>query len=129
MPRSALSCPPLMASYIYKVCSNAEWSAAQQAQVFVGSAVDLADGFIHFSTADQLSETLLRHFKDQTNLVALRVPVSALQTLDLRWEPSRGDDLFPHLYGALSAAAVDRTVLLEVDPDGVPRLPDGAFDD
>lgn len=89
----------------------------------------MADGFIHFSSADQLSETLLRHFKGQTNLIALRVPVSAMETLDLRWEPSRGGDLFPHLYGNLPTVAVDGTVQLEVGPDGVPRLPRGAFDD
>lgn len=91
--------------------------------------MDAADGFIHFSTADQLGETLRRHFKDQTNLVALKVPVSALEGAELRWEPSRGGDLFPHLYGDLPVSAVDAFALLESDSGGVPRLPDGAFDD
>lgn len=115
-----------MTSHIYKVCSKDEWSVAQRDGVFSGSAVDLADGFIHFSTADQLGETLRRHFKSQVNLVALIVPVAALDVAALKWEPSRGGDLFPHLYGGLPASAVDAFVPLENGADGIPRLPDGA---
>jgi len=118
-----------MTSHIFKVCSTNEWKAAQQDQIFVGSTSDAVDGFIHFSTAGQLSETLRRHFKNKMNLVALRVSATAMETLDLRWESSRGGELFPHLYGELPTAAVDAIFFLENDSDGLPCLPDGALND
>ena len=89
---------------IYKVLPRAEWEAARVAGVFTGSAVDVADGFIHFSTAGQLDETLRRHFAGQADLLLVGVESSDLGG-DLKWEPSRGGALFPHLYGPMPVAA------------------------
>lgn len=99
-------------SLIYKILPRAEWRAAEAAGVFHGSAVDLADGFIHFSAGDQVAETLRRHFSGQTDLLLVAVEAERLGAA-LKWEPSRGGALFPHLYGpletslAVSAAAID----------------------
>jgi uncharacterized protein (DUF952 family) len=92
-------------SRIYKILTAAEWRAARAAGWFEGSAADLADGFIHFSTAAQLDETARRHFGGQTDLVVLTVQADTLGGA-LKWEPARGGDLFPHLYGRLDCALV-----------------------
>ncbi|MEQ1871514.1 MAG: DUF952 domain-containing protein [Vicinamibacterales bacterium] len=88
---------------IYKIVSAEEWRVAEGAGVFDGSAVDRRDGFIHFSTASQVAETARRHFADQADLLLVAVRTA---DLELRWEPSRGGALFPHLYGALPLRAV-----------------------
>jgi uncharacterized protein (DUF952 family) len=93
---------------IYKVCPAADWNDAVSVGVYRGSAVDMQDGFIHFSTGAQLAETLRRHFAGQRDLVLLAVDPKDLGAR-LRWEPSRGGDLFPHLYGEL-AVSLARTV-------------------
>jgi uncharacterized protein (DUF952 family) len=92
---------------IYKICEQAAWRAAEQAGVYPGSGVDARDGFMHFSTAHQLAETAVRHFAGQTGLMLLAVDAEALGAA-LKWEPSRGGDLFPHLYAALPLSAVRR---------------------
>lgn len=92
---------------IFKILLRSEWQLAQSQGVFDGSEVDVADGFIHFSTASQLDETLRRYFAGQTNLVILEVDAASLAN-NLRWEPSRDGDLFPHLYGALPTTAVTK---------------------
>jgi uncharacterized protein (DUF952 family) len=106
-----------MAGRIYKICPRADWEAAKAEGVYRGSAVDLRDGFIHFSTAEQVEQTLLRHFAGQTGLVLIGVDPADLGS-DLRFEVSRGGALFPHLYGSL------RTLLArevrEVDGDRSP---------
>ena len=96
---------------IYKICEQASWRAAEPAGRYRGSAVDERDGFIHFSTAAQVAETAAKHFAGQTDLVLVAVDGDALGPA-LKWERSRGGDLFPHLYarvaafgGALGAAA------------------------
>ena len=99
---------------IYKVCTASEWRDAVTAGTFRGSAVDLRDGFIHFSTAEQLAETLRRHFAGQRDLVLVAVDPETLGDR-LRWEPSRGGDLFPHLHGELPVA-----LALEVKPIEAP---------
>jgi uncharacterized protein (DUF952 family) len=91
---------------IFKILSAAEWRSAQAVGVFNGSEVDRRDGFIHFSTADQLQETAERHFAGQTDLMLLAVWAEALGEA-LKWEPSRGGDLFPHLYRPLNCHLVD----------------------
>ncbi|MGK9165624.1 DUF952 domain-containing protein [Inquilinus limosus] len=90
---------------IYKICSAAEWAAAEAKGAYRGSAVDHQDGFIHFSTAEQAEETASRHFAGQDGLVLVAVDPAALGDA-LRWEPSRGGALFPHLYGELPFSAV-----------------------
>lgn len=88
---------------VYKIVSASEWQAADRAGLFAGSQVDIDDGFIHCSTAAQLRETAARHFAGVGDLLLIAVTTGAL---DLRWEPSRGDDLFPRLYQPLPLAAV-----------------------
>jgi uncharacterized protein (DUF952 family) len=95
-------------SLVYKIVAAAEWKRAEAAGVFDGSAVDRRDGFIHFSTAAQVAETAARHFADQHDLLLVAVDAT---TLDLRWEPSRGGQLFPHLYGPLPMTAVRSIVV------------------
>ena len=90
---------------VYKVLRAAEWAQMQAGGVFAGSPDDRRDGFIHFSTAEQLEGTIARHFAGERDLVVLEVD-AALLAEKLRWEPSRGGALFPHLYGDLPLAAV-----------------------
>lgn len=85
---------------IYKVLRPAEWTQLQADRATQGAPVDLADGFVHFSTAAQLGTTLSRHFAGEGNLTLLACDAARLGA-DLRWEPSRGEDLFPHLYRLL----------------------------
>lgn len=106
---------------IFKILSIGEWAAAQADGVFVGSAIDLADGFIHFSAADQAVETARRHFAGRGDLVLLAIDATALGPA-LKWEVSRGAALFPHLYGTLPLSAVVWSREAPLGPDGVPRL-------
>lgn len=106
---------------IYKLLDRSAWLAAERAGRFDGSPVDLADGYIHFSTAAQVRETARRHFRGAADLVLLEVDPEALGA-PLTWEPSRGGDLFPHLYGPMPASAVRRTWTLGLDDDGVPVI-------
>ena len=106
-----------MADPIYKIAALAEWSAAKSAGQLDGTAVDLADGYIHFSTAEQLAETLDKHYRGRAGLVVARVDPDLIAA-ELRWEPSRGGELFPHLYAPLPMAAVAAEFLLDAGPDG-----------
>jgi uncharacterized protein (DUF952 family) len=106
---------------VYKVLT-ADDLAALKSGVFKGAAADLADGFIHFSTASQLAGTIDRHFRDQSNLVIAAIDLSVFDTA-IRWEPSRGGELFPHLYGSLSWSDVIAHGSLEWEPDGAVKLP------
>lgn len=108
---------------IYKILPRAEWTTAQAAGAFAGSAVDLADGFIHFSTGRQAAETARRYFRDLSDIVVLAVEADDLGAA-LRWEPSRGGDLFPHLYEPLAVSAVRAVTDAPLAHDGVPILGD-----
>jgi uncharacterized protein (DUF952 family) len=101
---------------IYKILTTAEWEAAVAAGEFGGSAADLADGYVHLSGADQVVDTAARYFAGQRGLTLLAVDPDALGDA-LRWEPSRGGALFPHLYAPLPVAAVVQAMTL---PDEVP---------
>jgi uncharacterized protein (DUF952 family) len=90
---------------IYHVCKAADWQAAKTAGTYTGSADDTRDGFIHFSGRDQLRESVARHRAGQEGLVLLVVDADRLGDA-LKWEPSRGGALFPHLYGPLPINAV-----------------------
>ena len=107
---------------IYKILPRAEWAAAQALGRFEGSAVDHQDGFIHFSTAAQAGETARRYFAGQADLVVLEVEGDALGAT-LKWEPSRGGDLFPHLYAPLAVTDVRAVHDAPLGPDGVPVTP------
>ena len=89
-----------MDAVIYKVCSEAEWQEAKENGAYTGAPVDLADGFIHFSTATQLEETVRKHFSGRDGLLVVAIAAGALGDA-LKWEPSRGGALFPHLYADL----------------------------
>lgn len=104
-------------SLIYKICPEALWREAEAAKVFHGAPVDFADGFIHFSTAEQAAETAAKHFAGQTDLLLVAVRAEALGSA-LRWEPSRGGALFPHLYAPLAPSTVRFVLPLPLGPDG-----------
>ena len=96
------------------------WREAERQGVYRGSADDLRDGFIHFSTASQVDETARKHFFGQTGLFLIAVDADALGDA-LRWEPSRNDELFPHLYGELDLGAVTAILDLRARSDGYSR--------
>lgn len=102
---------------IYKIVSVAEWRAAEAEGVFRGSAIDLADGFIHFSAPDQVEETAAKHFSGKSDLLLVAVDPAKLGAA-LKWEVSRGGALFPHLYAPLHMDAVIRVAPLPLGPDG-----------
>ena len=108
---------------LYKICSAAEWRAAEREGVYRGSAVDRRDGFIHFSATDQVAETAARHFAGQTDLLLIHVDAAALGAA-LKWEASRGGALFPHLYADLAMPAVIRAEPLPLGDDGRHLFPD-----
>jgi uncharacterized protein (DUF952 family) len=114
-------------SLIYKLLSQAEWQQAQAAGAFTGSAVDLADGYIHFSTGAQAQETARRYFSGQSDLMVLAIETDDLSAdlqASLLWEPSRGGDLFPHLYRPLPVEVVLRAWPVDLGGDGVPMMGD-----
>lgn len=113
----------MTANRIYHMCRAEEWRAAEAAGEYAGSSQDQADGFIHFSTAEQLPGSAAKHRKGQPGLVLLTVDADKLGDA-LKWEPSRGGQLFPHLYGALPLAAVVRVDDAPLGDDGVPCLAD-----
>jgi uncharacterized protein (DUF952 family) len=151
------------AATIYKLLTRAEWEAAQTGGVYRGSAHDVRDGFIHFSTAAQLAATARKYFAGVPDLVLLAVDVEVLtkapsplsplprgerrtpsqraqpapsplagegwgegeKLRELRWEPARDGDLFPHLYADLPISAVKSATAIPLAADGVPILPAG----
>ena len=102
---------------VYKIVATEEWTEAVAAGVFTGAAVDRADGFIHFSTAEQAPETAAKWFADRDDLTLAAIDAEALGGA-LRWEPSRGGALFPHLYSPLPMSAVVWSRALRLGPDG-----------
>ena len=106
---------------IYKILSEIEWRDAEAAGRFEGSRVDQQDGFIHFSTAAQAPETARKYFKGLLDLMVLEIEADDLGPA-LKWEPSRGGDLFPHLYGRLDTAHVIHAWPAPLDDDGLPDL-------
>ncbi len=104
-----------MNAIIYHMCRRDEWEAAFAAGAYRGSSQDVADGFIHFSTAAQIEASAAKHRAGQAGLVLLAVDAAALGPV-LTWEAARGCQLFPHLYGALPVAVVLRVTDLPLDP-------------
>lgn len=107
---------------IYHICRRAEWAVAEAAGGYPGSSQDKADGFIHFSTADQVVASAAKHRAGQSGLVLLTVDPAPLGDA-LRWEASRGGALFPHLYGSLPLGAVRQVEDLPLGPDGRHAFP------
>ncbi len=110
-------------SLIYKIAPAALWREAEAAGVFVGSPVDLKDGFIHFSDGAQVRDTAARYFAGEAGLVLAAIDTAKL-TAALRWEASRGGALFPHLYAPLPMSAVAWVKPLPLGKDGAHSFPD-----
>ena len=102
---------------VFKIVASEEWAAAEAAGVFTGASVDRVDGFIHFSTAEQAPETASKWFAGRGDLTLAAIDAEALGK-DLRWEPSRGGALFPHLYAPLPMSAVLWARPLPLGSDG-----------
>ncbi|POR53356.1 DUF952 domain-containing protein [Bosea psychrotolerans] len=108
---------------IYKICPEALWREAEMSGRFIGAPIDLADGYIHFSTGAQARDTAARHFVGQRNLLLIAVDASRLGEA-LRHEPSRGGALFPHLYAPLDPKSVRWIAPLPLAADGTHRFPE-----
>ncbi len=106
----------------YKVLTGEQIAALERDGTFAGAPVDLADGYLHMSTAAQLTETVDKHFAGQSDLHVAAVDLGSFGK-SLKWEESRGGQLFPHLYGPLLLETVIAYSPLERDPDGTVRLP------
>ena len=107
----------MAATTAYKILTGPEMAALERDGSFAGAPIDLSDGYIHLSTHDQLDETAAKHFAGQRDLVLVAVDADALGG-KLKWEPSRGGALFPHLYGELPLKAVQRVDALPLDETG-----------
>ncbi len=108
---------------VFKIAEARCWDVARQSGAYTGSADDKRDGFIHLSTKDQLRGTLEKHFLGQTGLILIAFRTEDLGSA-LRWELSRGGQLFPHLYAALPTQCARWAVPLELASDGRPILPE-----
>lgn len=108
---------------IYKICPASVWREAERQGVYRGSADDIRDGFMHFSTATQLPGTLEKHYRGESALFLIAVDADALGAA-LRFEPSRGGDLFPHLHGELDLGDVLHIYELRTRADGSHELPE-----
>jgi uncharacterized protein (DUF952 family) len=108
---------------IYKICPASAWREAERQGIFRGSADDLRDGFIHFSTAPQVAGTARKHFAGQTGLFLIAIDTDALGDA-LRWEVSRGGELFPHLYGDLDLGHVTAVMDMRTRSDGTHDIPE-----
>jgi uncharacterized protein (DUF952 family) len=106
----------------YKVLRGGELAALEASGRFDGAPVDLADGYIHLSTAAQLGETIAKHFAGQTDIQIAAIDLAALGGA-VKWEPSRGGQLFPHVYGPITLDVVIAYSPLAQEPDGSIRLP------
>lgn len=106
----------------YKILTAEQWNVLSREGMFAGAPVDLADGYVHMSTAGQVRETLDKHFAGQSGLAIATVDLSALGDA-VKWEESRGGALFPHLYAALPLAAVTACGPVRYDTDGALLLP------
>lgn len=111
---------------IYKICSLDAWNAALESGQFTGAPVDIEDGYIHFSSPEQVAETATKHFSGQEGLVLVALDPGKLGS-NLKWEPSRGGDLFPHLYGPLQVELAEWVKPLPLGSDGAHRFPEGVL--
>ena len=108
---------------IYKIMPRTDWAAFERAGRYEGSADDKRDGYIHFSSREQVRETAAKHFAGQSDLMLLSVDAASLGDM-LKWELSRGGALFPHLYGPLPLIAVNEAQPLPLDASGHHQFPE-----
>ena len=99
-------------NFIYKICTIQEWKKALTKGVFIGTAIDLKDNYIHFSTEQQIYKTLCLHFKGKKNLCLLKL---SIKNLNIKWELSRNNELFPHLYDKFKVKSVLAVYTIKVD--------------
>ena len=111
-----------MQTTIYKVIDKDVWAAAKAVGEFTGAAIDIQDVYIHLSTTDQVVETVQKHFAGQDNLLLLSVATAGMGD-ELKWETSRNDQLFPHLYRRLRVADVTAEETLLMNEDGSHQFP------
>jgi uncharacterized protein (DUF952 family) len=107
---------------IYKISPRSAWDAAKDAGTFTGAPIDIQDGYIHFSAAHQVRETAAKHFTHQPDLLLIAIDSDALGDA-LKWEASRGGDLFPHLYALLTMTAVVAEYPMPIGADGMHVFP------
>ncbi len=112
----------LQRTRVYKILSAEDWALAEQLG-YSKTALDEGDGYVHLSTRAQVQETLSLHYFERKHVRLLEYVIEELG-LPIRWEESRGGQLFPHLYAALPIDAANRTWTLSLDASGVPKLPD-----
>ena len=110
--------------FAFKILTRDQWQQFRADGVFTGAPVDLADGYIHLSARDQVAETAAKHFAGQDDLVLAMVDLPALGD-SVKWEPSRGGALFPHVYGDIPMSAVTTKATLRLGPDGNHVFPAG----
>jgi uncharacterized protein (DUF952 family) len=110
---------------VYKICTAGAWAEAIDKGVFAGATIDLVDGFIHLSTGPQARETARLHFKTGDDLVLVAFDAAGLD--GLKYEASRGGDLFPHVYGTIPASRALAVTALSRGADGVLVIPDAAL--
>ncbi len=116
-----------MRNSVYKILRPDEWVTTQRLGEFTGSTIDQNDGFIHLSAANQLEMVVKRHFAAEPNLILLQMDVPCLGD-QLRWEPSRFGEEFPHFYGRLSLDMVRNAFQLTADRHGEHSIPAAIFD-
>lgn len=108
---------------IFHMCKRNDWQSAQDSGLYQGSGDDLADGFMHFSTAEQVAESAAKHRAGVADLLLIAVASGSLGAA-LKWEPSRGGQLFPHLYGGLDPTMVASARELPLGADGFHVFPE-----
>ena len=113
-------------SLVYKVCTKEEWDHAIIKKFYMGSEIDIKDGFIHLSTKKQLNETVSKHFCGKKNLIILSFISKKIQD-KLKWEVSRNGDLFPHYYGNLETKLAENIYELHLNADGIHEFPKNFF--
>ena len=106
---------------VFKVCEEDDWTSTKNEELFFGSQADRRDGFIHFSTSEQLEETLEKYFKSKSPLYLLEVKT---EDVELVWEISRNNQLFPHLYSPLQLNMVSQVYRILIDDEGKHIIPE-----
>ncbi len=108
---------------IYKICNEKEWTKALEKGIYEGSEHDIRDGFIHLSTKSQLEGTLSKHFSNQENLLLIAIEEEKISS-NLKYEPARNGELFPHIYGKLETHSVLWVKEIKKQSDGCHLLPE-----
>ncbi|KZL18906.1 hypothetical protein PsAD2_02422 [Pseudovibrio axinellae] len=111
-------------SLIYKIAPQALWQQAEAAGIFTGAPIDLADGYIHFSSAQTVKETAALYFAGQTDLLLIAVESEDFPQDEMKWEASRGGTLFPHLYGKFAISKARWVKPLPLNADGNHMFPE-----